>query len=396
MTEQHRQLILALSLLLACPWGCQGQGGCAAHNPVGTDLGKETSAAAAAPKRQPAPPPARPKAVEGPGVHGGPRAVEGPDEGSGLGCQTGNQRRCVRQLVELMSRYLATGDRGLFSEFNAWVGDENRVPRANEEQRFKQQMLVVLGMLLQGRKPVYPAKEHEIVASFVLPSLKDRTRLKELITVLGPRKAGPGGQMTGDYATAYQQIMGGFFTLKPDLERHLDQSRIVALRPGMKVADIGCGVGSQVTALARRVGATGRVYAVDISPRVVDFVGHLRTWVPGGARIVPVRSRHDDTKLEPKSLDLAMVHGINFLFGGGGKAMPEHAVGFFRSVRRALKPGGLFLVRSYQHTAHLERYIAKQGFEKLKRYNARPQIKGNTNTMIAEDFYVLFRAAATP
>jgi len=292
-------------------------------------------------------------------------------------------------MIRVMEEYLASGDPGVFGTFNLYVPD-GKLPHVNEELRFKEQMLMVIGKLLQGRKPEYPGKEHEIVADFVVPSRHETTRLKELLTVMAHKKAGSGG--SGDFATAYHQIMGGFFTLKPDLARHLDKSGLVKFTPGMVVADIGCGVGSQVTVLARRVGPKGRVYAVDISKRVVDFLGHLKTKVPGGERILPVRSRQDDTTLEQGSLDLAMVHGINFLFGGKGETMPQHAIGFFRSVHRALKPGGLFLIRSYQQTGELEQYVAGLGFEKVGSYNAMSRTVKNTNTMIREDLFVLFKA----
>lgn len=308
-------------------------------------------------------------------------------------CDGKHQRKCMRELIRVLEDYLSSKDRSVFAGLNQYVKNGRNVPRANEELRFQEEMLIVFGLLLQGRKPVYPAKEHKIVAEFVLPSIKETKRLQELLLVLSHKKTGPDGKPAGgDYSTAYQQIMGGFFTLEPDLNKHLNNSGIVKFTPGMVIADIGCGVGSQVVALAGRVGPSGRVYAVDISQRVVDFLTHLRTSVPGGDRIYPVRSRRDDTTLKPGSLDLAMVHGINFLFGGTGDTMPEHARGFFRSVRRALKPGGLFLIRSYQHTKKLEAFVASHGFETLKRFNAQPKPAATNNTMLVEDFFVLFKA----
>ncbi len=148
MNAYHRRPILALSLLVAGTWGCQTRGGCTGRG-AATDRGEVNSTSAPTAKKPQPTAPTKPKAVEGPGVHGGPRAVEGRgDEASGPLCQTGNQRRCVRRLIKLLSSYLASGDRAVFKEFNAWVGEENRVPRVDEEQRFKQEMLVVLGLFM--------------------------------------------------------------------------------------------------------------------------------------------------------------------------------------------------------------------------------------------------------
>ena len=44
---------------------------------------------------------------------------------------------------------------------------------------------------------------------------------------------------------------------------------------GSTVADVGAGEGWFSLRLARRVGTTGRVYAVDINPKMIDFI---RKW----------------------------------------------------------------------------------------------------------------------
>ena len=46
----------------------------------------------------------------------------------------------------------------------------------------------------------------------------------------------------------------------------------VRLTPGARIADVGCGSGDFLTMFSRAVGQEGRVYAVDISPRLIEFV----------------------------------------------------------------------------------------------------------------------------
>ena len=50
----------------------------------------------------------------------------------------------------------------------------------------------------------------------------------------------------------------------------------VGLRPGQAVLDFGCGPGAYVPETSRRVGPSGRVYAVDIHPLAVRQVSEMR------------------------------------------------------------------------------------------------------------------------
>ncbi|HXG24926.1 MAG TPA: methyltransferase domain-containing protein, partial [Chthonomonadales bacterium] len=52
----------------------------------------------------------------------------------------------------------------------------------------------------------------------------------------------------------------------PDTERLLLR---VGLTQGMKVADIGCGIGTISCWMAQQVGPTGAVYGIDISPEQI-------------------------------------------------------------------------------------------------------------------------------
>ena len=53
----------------------------------------------------------------------------------------------------------------------------------------------------------------------------------------------------------------------PDTERFLHRA---GLRPGFRVADIGCGAGIVAAWIAEQVGGSGEVWAVDVSPEQVE------------------------------------------------------------------------------------------------------------------------------
>src|SRR5262245_1957357 len=47
---------------------------------------------------------------------------------------------------------------------------------------------------------------------------------------------------------------------------------MAGIRSGMRVLDLACGAGSQSIQVAKRIGPTGRVVAIDISPTMLEHV----------------------------------------------------------------------------------------------------------------------------
>jgi len=107
--------------------------------------------------------------------------------------------------------------------------------------------------------------------------------------------------------------------------------RALALRQGETVADIGSGTGYFSLRLARAVGESGRVYAVDVSP---DMVRHLnrRLRDAGITNVVTVLAEPDDPLLADRSVDRFVVvntwHHI------------ENQPDYLAKMKRMLRPGG--------------------------------------------------------
>jgi SAM-dependent methyltransferase len=68
------------------------------------------------------------------------------------------------------------------------------------------------------------------------------------------------------------------------------------LRPGETVLDIACGTGINLSALARRVGANGRVIGVDLSPDMLA-IARARATGTGLANVTLVQSAIEDAEL---------------------------------------------------------------------------------------------------
>ncbi len=103
------------------------------------------------------------------------------------------------------------------------------------------------------------------------------------------------------------------------------------ISPGMQVADIGAGVGYHALRIAARVGPTGKVYANDLQPEMLDM---LRDAVrdAGVGNVEAVLSSDRATGLPTAKIDLALMVDVYH-------ELAEPAV-FMADLRRALAPNG--------------------------------------------------------
>jgi predicted methyltransferase len=109
----------------------------------------------------------------------------------------------------------------------------------------------------------------------------------------------------------------------------------VNLKPGSAVADIGAGTGLFTALFAKDVGHEGWVYAVDVSPRFIEFIAD-RAAKTGLANITPVLCTEHSTNLPPACIDAAYVCDTYHHF--------EHPADTLASIRRALRPGGRLVI----------------------------------------------------
>jgi ubiquinone/menaquinone biosynthesis C-methylase UbiE len=110
------------------------------------------------------------------------------------------------------------------------------------------------------------------------------------------------------------------------------------LQPGQSVADVGAGTGLYVPFLAERVGKTGKVYAVDISP---PFVEHMtkKAKESGLTQVSAVLSTERSIELPANSVDMIFTSDSYHHF--------IHYQDMLASMHKALKPGGQLIVVDY-------------------------------------------------
>ena len=128
----------------------------------------------------------------------------------------------------------------------------------------------------------------------------------------------------------------------------------LGMKPGTRVADIGCGEGYFALRLARAVGPQGLVFAVDINARALAALKkqadqQLLT------NVTVVVSESTDTRLPVESVDVLLISDVLH-------EVPEmQRLPLVQSAVRALRPGGFLYLIDYRKS----RDVTFDPYEKL-------------------------------
>jgi ubiquinone/menaquinone biosynthesis C-methylase UbiE len=121
--------------------------------------------------------------------------------------------------------------------------------------------------------------------------------------------------------------------------KRMEITAAVGLKPGMTVADVGAGSGLFTRLFAKAVSPGGRVYAVDISKPLLDYVMQTAKQRRLG-NVTAILDTADDTKLPESSVDLVYVCDTYHHF--------EHPQEVLASIRKALRPGGRLVIVDFE------------------------------------------------
>lgn len=127
------------------------------------------------------------------------------------------------------------------------------------------------------------------------------------------------------------------------------------VRPGMKVLEPGCAMGYFTLALARLVGPGGRVYAVDVEPRMLAKLKKRAARAGLAERIEARVCPEDSLGVEDLAGEIDFAAAIHVVH-----EVPDPA-NFFAQVSRALKPGGRLLFREPKGHVKVEEFETSLG-----------------------------------
>jgi len=114
---------------------------------------------------------------------------------------------------------------------------------------------------------------------------------------------------------------------------------VLKIAKGSSVADIGAGSGYITEKLAARVGPTGRVFANDVQPQMLQILAQ-RLARKKITNVTLVQGDIDDPKLTEGSVDLELMVDVYHEF-----SRPQ---AMLRRLRDALKPGGRMVLLEYR------------------------------------------------
>jgi SAM-dependent methyltransferase len=160
--------------------------------------------------------------------------------------------------------------------------------------------------------------------------------------------AGLAAQQTGVHPVSgrrYAPVMG--YQGAPWLERgERDEEEapdvalnVLKIPKGASVADIGAGSGFMTVRLAARVGPTGRVFANDVQPQMLNILAR-RLSNSKITNVTLIEGTFGDPKLPPASVDLVLMVDVYHEL-----SQPQ---AMLRHLREALKPGGRLVLLEYR------------------------------------------------
>jgi predicted methyltransferase len=148
--------------------------------------------------------------------------------------------------------------------------------------------------------------------------------------------------ITGRRYAGVMGSAGADWLVRPEREAEEQPGRaldLIGIAKGSTAADIGAGAGYITWRLAERVGPTGKVYANDIQPEMLDLLRrNMRERKL--ENVETVLGAIDDPKLPADAVDLVILVDVYHEF-----SKPQEML---RKIREAMKPDGRLVLLEYR------------------------------------------------
>ena len=148
--------------------------------------------------------------------------------------------------------------------------------------------------------------------------------------------------VTGRRIAGVMGMNGADWLVRPEREAEEQPEKALDalnLKPGMIVADIGAGVGYMSLRMARRVGPSGKVYANDLQPAMLDRL-RQNAAKAGIGNVVTVVGAVADPRLPANTMDLVLLVDVYHEF-----SQPQQML---KKIRETLKPDGRLVLLEYR------------------------------------------------
>jgi 2-polyprenyl-3-methyl-5-hydroxy-6-metoxy-1,4-benzoquinol methylase len=122
-------------------------------------------------------------------------------------------------------------------------------------------------------------------------------------------------------------------------EEPLKLLNALKIQPGQVVCDFGCGNGYHSLQLAKRVGPTGSVHAIDIQPEMLEMLRE-RAGPRGLANIKPVLATEEENGLAPGTFDMVLMVDVYHELSNPAEILA--------TVHKSLKPEGRLVLVEFR------------------------------------------------
>jgi tRNA A58 N-methylase Trm61 len=148
--------------------------------------------------------------------------------------------------------------------------------------------------------------------------------------------------ITGRKYAGVMGVGGADWLVRPERESEEQPDAAldaITIAKGSTVADVGAGGGALTWRLAERVGPTGKVYANDIQPKMLELLRRNMEQRKIG-NVETVLGEVDDPRLPPGAIDLILLADVYHEFSEPQKML--------RHMRGSLKPDGRLVLLEYR------------------------------------------------